>query len=247
MDEMKIMYEVFEVLPRCGPGTNEATRHAFMECVGLAAGPRVLDIGCGTGMQTIELARISGGNVVALDNHKPFLLQVKDKALKAGVAGQVEIKHQSMTEMEFDERSFDLIWSEGALYSMGFENGLNVCRRLLKEEGYIVVSEAVYLTEDRPEEVTEFWEREYPDIGTVGEKIEVIRQTVLKLKGHFTLKKSGWLEGYYLPMEEALKTLREKYSNEAEAQGVFDAFGKEIEFYKSFSDYYGYEFFIMQK
>ena len=144
MDEMKYLYEVFEALPRCGPGENEASGRAYRECVGLVAEPRVLDIGCGTGMQTIELARISGGKIVGLDNHEPFLMQVKNKAAKAEVAEQVEIKHQSMTEMDFGEGNFDLIWSEGALYFMGFENGLNVCSRLLKKKGYMVVSEAVY-------------------------------------------------------------------------------------------------------
>jgi ubiquinone/menaquinone biosynthesis C-methylase UbiE len=41
-----------------------------------------LDIGCGLGMQTIELAKLSKGQIDALDNHQPFLDQLDFKIKK---------------------------------------------------------------------------------------------------------------------------------------------------------------------
>ena len=53
-----------------------------------------------------------------------------------------------MLDMDFTEGTFDIIWSEGALYFMGFQKGLRRCRQLVKNGGYVAVSEAVYLAPD---------------------------------------------------------------------------------------------------
>ena len=76
MDDMAYLYELYEALPRCGPGDTEATRRAFTAIFHTSEVPDILDIGCGTGDQTIELAKLSMGNILALDNHRPFLDQL---------------------------------------------------------------------------------------------------------------------------------------------------------------------------
>ena len=115
--------------------------------------PDILDIGCGTGLHTLELARVSRGKIIALDNHQPFLDRLVANALEEGLQGDVHPLCQSMLEMRFEEQSFDVIWSEGALYFMGFQNGLGKCHSLLKAGGYAAVSEAVYLRPDPPSAV----------------------------------------------------------------------------------------------
>ena len=247
MEGMTYFYELFEGLPRCGPGDNESTRRAFNVLSDLPPHPFILDIGCGSGMQTIELARISNGRIVALDNHQPFLDQLMERANQEGVGQQIVPKNQSMLEMDFDDHMFDIIWSEGALYFMGFQNGLKRCRQLLKNKGYLAVTEVVYLLPNPPPPVLQFWEKEYPDIKDIHSKLALIQNEGFRLILNFTLPKSSWLESYYLPMEERLLNLRKKYQGNKIALSVFDDVQNEIDFYKMYSDYYGYEFFVMQR
>ena len=247
MEGMTYFYELFEGLPRCGPGDNESTRRAFHALSDLPPHPFILDIGCGSGMQTIELARISNGSIIALDNHQPFLDQLMEKANQEGVGYRIVPKNQSMLEMDFDDHTFDIIWSEGALYLMGFQNGLKRCRPLLKNKGYLAVTEAVYLLPNPPPPVLRFWEKEYPDIKDIHSKLALIQHEGFRLILNFTLPKSSWLECFYLPMEDRLSNLRKKYQGNKIALSVFDDAQNEIDFYKAYSDYYGYEFFVMQR
>jgi SAM-dependent methyltransferase len=244
---MAYHYEVFESLPRCGPGDNESTRRAYNAFPKCPDRPYILDIGCGTGLHTLELAKASGGHIVALDNHQPFLDKLMIKAQKEGLADRIIPRHMSMHNMDFEEETFDIIWSEGALYFMGFRDGLRRCRQLLKNHAYLAVTEAVFLSPAPPAPVIQFWEKEYPDIKDIETTIKVIRGEGFSLLSNFTLPESAWFESFYLPMEEVLLGLNEKYRENETALKVFKGFQEEIDFYKRYSDDYGYEFFVMQK
>ena len=54
---MEYFFELFGDLPRQGPGCGEATLRALELLKDLPPQPKVLDIGCGSGMQTLILAR----------------------------------------------------------------------------------------------------------------------------------------------------------------------------------------------
>ncbi len=247
MDEMKYLYELFELMPRCGPGAAESTRRAFSLCTALPEKPYILDIGCGNGTPTIELARLTKGKIIALDNHQPFLNILAKQAQAAGVNDHISTKCQSMLEMDFQDNTFDLIWSEGALYFMGFAEGLRKCYQLLKRSGYAAVSEAVYLKPDIPAPVKKLWEGEYSTISSIDNKLVDVKKAGFQLLSHFTLPKSAWLNNFYYPMEKILAPLKEKYKDNKTALDFFQTNDFEIDVYKKYSDYYGYEFFIMQK
>jgi SAM-dependent methyltransferase len=153
----------------------------------------------------------------------------------------------SMEEMDFADKTFDIIWSEGALYFMGFQNGLKKCRQLLKDNGYLAVSEFVYLVSNPPKEVVEFSKNEFSEIKDIQSNIELIKNEGFRLLSHFTLPESAWLDSYYAPMQKEIFRMREKYKDNKDALAVFDMLQHEINFYKKYSKYYGYEFFIMQK
>jgi len=247
MEGLEYIYEVCEALPRSGPGDNESTRRAFGMIPHFQTPPFILDIGCGQGMQTIELAKISNGNIIALDNHQPFLDLLVDQAKKQKVEKKITPMNISMLQMDFDEETFDLIWSEGALYFMGFQNGLKRCHQLLKEKGYLAVTELVYTIPNPPAAVLEYFESEYPDIKPIEESIEIIKREGFDLISNFTLPETAWLNNYYLPMELELPRLNEKYQGNGVAQPVFNGFQREADFYKQYSNFYGYEFFVMKK
>lgn len=247
MEGMEYLYELFEALPRCGPGDNESTRRAFRAIPKSPNQPLILDIGCGPGVQTVELARIAGGNIVALDNHQPFLDKLIQTASNEELLDHITPKNISMLDMEFADNSFDIIWSEGALYFMGFQNGLRKCHQLLKQGGYMAVTEIVYLVPTPPTPVTHYFDNEYPDILPISGKIELIQHEGFCLIDHFTLSKSCWFDNYYLPMEKVLSRLKKKYQDNEIALGIFAEMDKEIHLYKKYSDIFGYEFFVMQK
>lgn len=247
MEGMEYFYELFVGLPRGGPGDNESTRKAFLYLKDLSSEPRILDVGCGPGMQTLELAKISNGTIIALDNYQPFLDILMRKAREEGLARRITPKNQSMLEMNFDDNTFDVIWSEGALYFMGIQNGLKRCNQLLKNKGYLVITEAVLFSSDIPEPLKKFWDEGYPDIKEIKDNISLIQNEGFNLLFHFTLPKSSWIDNFYSPMEKRLQELKKKYHDNNIALQVYGDCEKEIEIFHKYSDYFGYEFFVMQK
>ena len=247
MEGMEYFYELFESMPRGGPGNSESTRRAFQMIKVLPEDPLLLDIGCGHGVHTLELARISGGRVIALDNHQPFLDILMEKAREEGLDDRIVPACMSMLEMDFEEGTFDLIWSEGALYNMGFPEGLRKGRTLLKGGGYMAVSELTILSQDPPDPVMEYLKREYPPVQDVKGNFEIIDAEGFRLTGHFTLDSTAWLDCFYAPMEKELDRLEGKYQENENALAFFSEMRNEIYMYRKYGQFYGYEFFVMQK
>jgi ubiquinone/menaquinone biosynthesis C-methylase UbiE len=210
------------------------------------AKPKILDIGCGPGMQTLELARLSRGKIIALDNHQPFLDKVEQDAKAAGLSQYIETLNQDMNTMKFDPESFDLIWAEGALYQMGFENGLKKCREFLKKGGYIAVTELVWFRDDPIPEAKE-WAKEYEAMKNIPDNLLLFKNNGYEMLGHFTLPVSSWFKDYYDPMQIRINELRNKYADNPTAKEVLDSAQREIDGFKKCSAYLGYEFFVARK
>jgi ubiquinone/menaquinone biosynthesis C-methylase UbiE len=245
-DQMIYFYEVYGTLPRAGPGDDASTRKAYQMMKGVLKNPKILDIGCGPGRQTMELARLSGGKITALDNHQPFLDKVRKDADALGLSPHIETLNQDMKAMDFETGSFDVIWAEGALNLMGFENGLKTCRPLLKEKGYIGVTELVWL-EDHPSPEAREWAREYPAMKNVPDNLMLLKSNGYEVIGHFTLPVSSWFEHYYDPMQERIDELGKKYTGNSVALEVIAAAQREINGFKKCSGEVGYEFIVARR
>lgn len=243
---MDIFFEIYQDLPRQGPGDNQSTQRAISLLTSLPLQPLILDIGCGTGASTIELAKQTQGNVIAIDSHQPFLETLKQQALEEGVAEHISAINASMFALEFEAQTFDVIWAEGAIYIIGFEQGLRDWRSLLKLNGYLVVSELSWLRPQPPKEVQAFWETQYPGIRTIEENLTIIHVTNYRAIEHFVLPPSSWWTDYYSPLEARIAWLRDKYRDDREAQRQLDETQFEIELYRKYSDWYGYVFYVMQ-
>ena len=245
---MGIFRELTEGLPRQSPGSPEATLRALGLARGLPERPRILDVGCGPGAQTIELARATGGSIVAVDIRQLFLDELTERAGAAGVLAQVTTMNVSMLEMDFAAESFDLIWSEGAIYFAGFGAGLAAWRRFLKPGGWIAVSELTWLEPDPPAEAVEFWTRNYPAMGTVESNCQAIADAGYVDATGFVMPEKDWWN-YYDPAEQRLAELRQKYAHDddAEVLSALDEAQREYDLYRAYHDAYGYVFYVMRK
>ena len=241
-----MFFEMHADLPREGPGRDKYTARAFQMLPPLES-PRILDIGCGPGGPTMELARLSGGHVIGIDVHQPYLDRLTQKIREAGLSERVEAVNCSMFEMAFPEESFDIVWAEGSIYLIGFERGLKEWRRLIKPGGFLVVHEMAWLRPEPPQEIYDYWRELYAGIKTVGENVERIPNFGYNLMEHFTLPDDAWWTEYYGPLADRIRELRKKYADDAEALAALDEEQREVEMYRKYRQWYGSVFFVMQR
>jgi len=243
---MDIFFELHRDVSREAPGDNASTHKAFTLLSNLPHRPLMLDVGCGPGEQTFVLAKSIGGHIIAVDTHQPFLERLKRNAQKAAVLDKVSTLQTSMFALPFGEQTFDAIWSEGAIYIIGFPEGLRIWRRLLKPRGYVAVSELAWLRSRPPTEAASFWKVAYPGMRTREENLEIIRESGYRNVGHFVLTAESWWKNYYTPLETRIVSLREKYEGNVEVNRQLDEAQREIDLYRQYADWYGYVFYVMQ-
>jgi ubiquinone/menaquinone biosynthesis C-methylase UbiE len=143
--------------------------------------PRILDIGCGAGIPTIELARLGQGEVTGIDIDQPALDKFNEKIKEAGLGDRITAINCSMFDMDFPDENFDIVWSEGSIYATGFAKGLREWKRLLKPDGFMVV---------------------HDEQGNVEEKLRQIPNCGYELLGYFMLSQETWQAEYFAPLEK---------------------------------------------
>jgi len=203
-------------------------------------------------MQTIELAKLSNGQIEALDSYQPFLDQLKASVKKEGLNQRIRIVKGDMFNLKYEKGSFDLIWCEGAIFIIGFERGLTQWRPLLADNGYLVVSELSWLRKDVPQEIQLYMDEMYSGLedskaNSVDENIETAKKAGFQVLNSFILPKKSWFTHYYSPIEAKLPLLKAKHRDEPDALQFLAGEEKEIEMYRRYSDYYGYAFYVLQK
>ncbi len=235
----------FLELPVGAPGSEASTRKAYGYLKNLPKIPKILDIGCFTGTKTIEIAKLSKGEITAIDIIQPFLDKLKESAKASGVAENIRALNMSMDSMDFDNETFDLIMCDSAVYNYGFEKALIDWRKFLKKGGYMIICEATWIKDNPPEVVRKYWEEEYPAIKTNEENLEIIKNQNYNLITSFSIEKEG-LRNYYTPFEKKTAELVETMSDNPVYIELLESFQREVEIFKSYSDYYGFIFYVMQ-
>ncbi|WP_406661751.1 class I SAM-dependent methyltransferase [Methanolobus sp. ZRKC3] len=242
------IFEIYDGLPRQGPGDNQSTERAFKVLPELPANASILDIGCGVGMQTRQLAKMCEDcRITAVDIYQPYLDTLMKNATEDGSSEKITTLCGSMDDLPLEEQSFDLIWAEGSIFVMGFQKGLEYWKKFLKDGGFMAITEAAWFTDKPSEEVFRFWEGCYPDIKTIEENEKVIETAGYTVIDRFKLPDSAWWDDYYIPMQERLDRIEDRFKENEEAKSIIEFSRTEIEVFRKHSDEYGYVFFIMKK
>ncbi len=243
----EIFFEVYESLPRQGPGSRACAARAFRLCEELPQSPAILDLGCGVGGQTLQLAEMTQGSIVAIDSHPPSIERLRAVVAERRLSHRVSAIVGDLATPGQPPGSFDLIWSEGALYSIGLRNALDGCHRLLRPGGYLAFTDAVWRKENPPPAVRNSFDLDYPTMGWLDDDVAAIRDCGFELVGHFTLPEEAWWDDFYTPMEARIAELRGKYANDAEASRILDQLAEEPGMHRRYSDFYDYEFFVARR
>ena len=188
--------------------------------------PRILDVGCGSGIPTMELARLSNGEIIGLDIDQSALDTLAEKIIQADLSDRVKTMRRSVINMEFPAESFDIIWSEGSIFPVGFEKGLQEWKRFLKPGGYMAV---------------------HDQKGNVTEKLKQISGCGYELLGHFVLSIDIWRVEYFAPLERLVRETRDKYGDNPDILEALNDAQREIDMFNQNPELNDSVFFIMKK
>ncbi len=246
----QLFYDIFEKLPRLGPGNNESTEKALKTITstkGVTSNLNILDIGCGTGIHTTHLAKLITGKITAMDRHQPFLNKLQSRLETESVSETIDCVLGDMSAMDFEKESFDVIWAEGSIFIIGVETGLNLWKKFLRPGGFLAFSDLFWLKPNPPEELVAFFEQQCAGLLSREEALTVIDKAGYSCIDQFVLPESVWWDSYYCHLDEQLKIFRKKYTGQPEAFVTIDHLQTEIDLYRKYSEYYGYIFFILKK
>lgn len=186
--------------------------------------PMILDIGCGSGILSIELARLTNGNIYAIDVDQSLLDKFRGVINKENLADRILLKRMDLMKNDFPDNYFDLIWEEGVVQIIGFKKSFIACHRILKQGGYLVLGQAIKLMEKNQAMMTECG-------------FELIKQ--------INWPKGCWWNEYYEPLEILIEEIHEgKRSNVFENISTVE---EEIKWVKSNLDETDCAHYILQK
>lgn len=247
-DHFSLLVDLHRSTERQGPGSIDSTLRA-MELTGLGdSGPlKIADIGCGTGASTLWLAEHLEAEIAPVDFLPEFLRELSERADSRDLSRGITPLVCSMEKLPFADEALDIIWSEGAIYCIGFERGVRDWARFLKPGGVLVASEITWTTRNRPDALQRYWDAVYPQIDTASNKIGILENNGYSPIGYFTLAKECWLENYYRPLENSFEPFLQRHGNSDAAQAVVAEAREEMALYQTYSDYYSYGMYIARK
>ena len=245
--DFDLICEYFSSVSRQGPGSDETTLQALRFAEELNLHGRAADIGCGTGSSAMMLAKHTDMSVTAVDLFPRFISILQQHVKRASLSHRVETLVADMAALPFTGESLDLIWSEGAIYNVGFRQGLKLWRPFLKHGAYIAVSEATWFTRQRPDEIEQFWQEAYPEIDTIDAKIKVMQEEGYDVIAAFRLPEKCWIDNFYILQRQTQQEFLKLHPNNATATALVENQCREAEMYSRYHQYYGYVFYIGRK
>jgi len=246
--DYQLLIDLHKDAERQGPGGNPETKLALdLLEIDKTAPLKIADIGCGTGASTLVLAEQLDAQITAVDFLPDFLEVLETRAKQKELSEKISTLCCSMENLPFNDAEFDVIWSEGAIYNIGFEKGIKDWHRYLKPGGLLVVSEITWLTNFRPLEIQKYWEVEYSEIDLASAKFALLEEYGYSPIGYFVLPEHCWLENYYQPMQVRFQDFLKRNNHSEDAHSIVEMETREIELYEQYKAYYSYGVYIARK
>lgn len=245
--DISLIREYFSSMNRQNPGSPEVTIKALSFIDNLHEKSHIVDLGCGTGGQTIVLAQNTSGHITGIDLFPGYINKLNDIVKKLNLQSRVKGIVGSMDKLDFQLNELDLIWCEGAIYNIGFEKGINYWGTFLKKGGYVAVTEATWFTENRPQEISDFWNDAYSEIDTISNKIAQMQKAGYVVIASFILPDVCWTDNFFKPAITAQKIFLEKYKGNKAAEEFVKSEKRHALLYDKYKDYYGNVFYIGKK
>lgn len=247
-EEFALLADLHKPGVRQGPGSDAATCRAMeLACLDRSGPLKIADIGCGTGAAALLLAQQLESEIIAVDFLPEFIEELEVRAKHQGLANKITPLVGSMQALPFNEDDFDVIWSEGAIYNIGFERGAREWASFLKPGGVLVASEITWTTSTRPGELQQYWDDAYPEIDTASNKIAILENCGYSPIGYFTLPQDCWLDNYYHPLQSSFDAFIQRHDNSAAARAIVTAEREEIALYTQYKGYYSYGMYVAKK
>jgi cyclopropane fatty-acyl-phospholipid synthase-like methyltransferase len=237
---------LFGGMEKLGPGDDVETL-AVLAMLPSRPFHTVVDAGCGTGRQTIALAKALGVPIEALDSHEPFLADLARRADALGVAHLVRTHHMDMKDIPRAFRGIDLLWSEGAAYNIGFADALRTWAPAMETGGFAAVSELSWLVDPAraPGAAREFFQTAYPDMRTVEQNVSAVERAGFELLATHVLPRRSWVDGYYDVLEPRATSLL-THPDAAVREFAEDTI-REIDVFRGNEHSYGYVFYVLRR
>jgi len=244
LDTFALLTRLFAGLPRKGPGLESCTLRALAACGPLPEEAQAADFGCGAGAATLPLARRLDATIAAVDLSEPFLAELRAAAAEQGLGNRLATLCTDFAQPPFPEDYFDLIWSEGAIFALGWEAGLRAWAPLLKPGGCLALTEGVWLVDDPPPAAREAWARWYPAITSIAANAQVARDLGLEVVETFPLPADAWW-AYLAPLEA--RCADPAVAGDPALAELVQQCREEIALYRAHGASYGYAFFVLRK
>jgi len=247
-DPFRVFLDMQLGLKRNAPGSDRATAHVLSLAGALPDEPEVLAMGCGQGCDVLTLLHKTDARISAVDIMKPFIKRLEEKAEAEGVTGERLLTICADFEaLDLPNHYFDLIWSEGAIYSIGFEEGLEDWKKYLKPGGLAVISDATWLTTAPSKDAQTFWAKDYPDMGTQEENIARAERAGFDCLATYQLPDEDWWSEYYQPLVPLIEEARRRHAGDIGVENMLDAQETEIRLFEQCSGEYAYLFYVLRR
>lgn len=244
--DINMIYEYFSNTERQGPGNAKETLKALSFIDGFTETSKIADIGCGTGGQTMTLGQNTQCKIIGIDVWQDFINTFNQNSQNQNLQNRVKGIVGDMENLPFQKEELDVIWSEGSIYNIGFERGLNEWRKFLKMGGYIAVTENTWFSEERPDEIQEFWQNAYPEIDTIPNKVAQMQNAGYLPIATYMLPETIWTD-YYTKQALNIESFINKYKGNKAVEEFVSSQRYEAELYNKYKAYYGYMFYIGKK
>jgi cyclopropane fatty-acyl-phospholipid synthase-like methyltransferase len=212
--------EYFQIKDNCRKGLIKHLEKAF-SIIPQIENPKILDIGCGTGVPTLWIADKYSGTITAIDTDKSSLDWLQNKINDENLVDKVTTFNTSFFDFKSNPEYFDIIIAEGFLNIVGFERGFLKVLKILKRNRHFIIHD-------------EFKDHE--------KKFDFIQDNGCKIIDILYLDENVWWNDYYRQLESEISAI-----DSDQTKVLFTSDLKEIENYKLDSSPFRSIYYIIEK